>query len=166
MPRMFIVAVSLALLTCPFPSHALTADDAEAIRKEVVTFLDETPDNNYLVQPEEVFQRISSGKKDTLLVDVRSAKEYKSGHIPGAINIPLFDIAAKESLALLPSDREIIVYCNSGHESSKALTILRLLGFRAFGMKWGMMGWRYVSATSSALKAIADGVSGKYPIEP
>jgi len=55
------------------------------------------------------------GKADHILVDVRSASEFSNGHIPGAINIPLHDLASRSDE--LPTDKPIVVVCASGNRS-------------------------------------------------
>jgi rhodanese-related sulfurtransferase len=163
-----VVHVILILLGLSLAStslaHALTPEEKQIIQKAAVAFLDATPDNSYLLLPEEINKRILSGAKDFLLVDVRSNKEFKTGHLPGAINIPQQEIADPDSLALLPRDKEIILYCGSGHQSTKVLPILRMLGYKSYGMKWGMIGWDVGISTTEALKAIAVGTAQKYPV--
>lgn len=67
-------------------------------------------------------------KPDLLLVDVRQPEEYSEGHLPGAINIPLRDLA--KHLDLLPDlNEEMVVYCGSGFRSSIAMTALQILGY-------------------------------------
>jgi hypothetical protein len=51
-----------------------------------------------------------------LLVDVREPSEYRSGHIPSAINIPLRMLA--RNLNKIPSDRPVVLYCTTGYRSS------------------------------------------------
>ena len=67
--------------------------------------------------------------KDYLFVDVRSEDEYKSGHIEGAINIPVSEIDSR--LSEIPKDKIIIVYCNgsSCNRSSAAANILLENGY-------------------------------------
>lgn len=146
-------------------ASALSPQEEKIILKATEQFLDSTPDNNFLLMPEEIFERIKSGAKDFLLVDVRSKKEFENGHLPGAINIQTLDIVAPKTLDRLPKDKEIILYCSSGHESTKILPLLRMLGYNALGMKWGMMAWSTVSSTEATLKAIAKGKSGVFPVE-
>ncbi len=146
-------------------SHALTPEEAKTVQKAAVEFLGSTPESTFLIAPEAVYERIQSSAKDYVLVDVRSAKDFQAGHIPTAINIPYRDIANAQSLAKLPRDKEIILYCNSGHESTKVLSILKMLGYNAYGMKWGMMAWNVVPSTAATLKAIATGTSESYPLE-
>lgn len=69
--------------------------------------------------------------KDTkaVVLDVRNRSEYASGHINGALNIPLNDLRTR--LHELPAEREIWVYCASGQRSYYATRILRLNQFNA-----------------------------------
>lgn len=77
-------------------------------------------------------------KKDNyILVDVRARKEYIEGHLNGAINIPLFDI--KKKCNNLKKKDKIIVYCQSGIRSRKAIKILENLGFEnVYNLKGGL----------------------------
>ena len=61
---------------------------------------------------------------NAFLVDVREADEYKAGHIPGAINIPLSAIAD----TALPKDQTIFLYCLRGTRSRQAAGILKKMG--------------------------------------
>ena len=65
--------------------------------------------------------------RDHLLVDVRTPEEFATGHIPGAVNIPLPSLP--ERMATLPHDRPIILYCSSGVRSREAAKILTQGGF-------------------------------------
>jgi len=152
-------------LGCSSMSYALTPEEAKTVQKVAFEFLNSTPESTFLIAPEAVYERIQSKAKDYILVDVRSAKDFQAGHIPTAINIPYRDIANTPNLAKLPRDKEIILYCNSGHESTKVLSILKMLGYNAYGMKWGMMAWNIVPSTGATLKAIATGTAGSYPLE-
>ncbi len=65
-------------------------------------------------------------KKGALLVDVRTPSEFKSGSVPGAINIPLSDIG--NELEKFKNKESIIVFCRSGNRSSQAKSILERNG--------------------------------------
>ena len=77
---------------------------------------------------------LSDGKAKALLVDVRTAEEYASGRIPGAILFPYDEIrtksAAFRAAAGPDQDRPIIVYCRSGRRSAIAADELTALGYR------------------------------------
>jgi phage shock protein E len=64
------------------------------------------------------------------LIDVRTPGEYRSGHIEGAVNIPVHDLPSRLE-ALGPKDRPIVVYCHSGVRASRAQRLLRQHGFVA-----------------------------------
>ena len=66
-------------------------------------------------------------KNKELLLDVREEYEYQDGHIKGAINLPLREILEKKDA--LPKDKDIYVYCRSGHRSADAVNFLKSLGF-------------------------------------
>jgi rhodanese-related sulfurtransferase len=63
-----------------------------------------------------------------LIVDVRTAAEYQSGHFPDAINLPVGEIAKRTS-ELGDASRPIVVYCRSGHRSAAAKALLEKAGF-------------------------------------
>jgi rhodanese-related sulfurtransferase len=78
---------------------------------------------------------------DPFILSVRGADVYAKGHVPGAINIPWKEVAQADNLAKLPTDRQIVVYCYTGHTGQIATTVLNLLGYDAVNLKFGMMGW-------------------------
>ena len=59
--------------------------------------------------------------------DVREPKEVATGHIEGAVHIPLGSIEAH--LDRLPKDRPILAYCGHGERSATALSLLERSGF-------------------------------------
>lgn len=64
------------------------------------------------------------------LIDVRSAAEYRSGHAPGAINIPVDQLAIKLSKGLdIPCSDDIRLYCLSGARAGVAKTLLERAGY-------------------------------------
>lgn len=77
------------------------------------------------VKPEAAHSMVKSGAK---LVDVRSPGEFSSGHLPGAVNVPLPELEGQ--LAKLgPKDKPVVLYCASGTRSAMARSKLKGLGF-------------------------------------
>ncbi|WP_064504803.1 rhodanese-like domain-containing protein [Frateuria defendens] len=64
-----------------------------------------------------------------LLLDVRHAEEYRDGHIAGALNIPVEQLASRYGALDVPREREIVVYCKSGRRAAKAQALLESLGY-------------------------------------
>ena len=62
------------------------------------------------------------------LVDVRTPAEFASGHLPGAINIPVQELADRLG-ELQPKDTPVVLYCRSGRRSSSAARTLKSAGF-------------------------------------
>jgi rhodanese-related sulfurtransferase len=61
------------------------------------------------------------------LIDVRGPDEYRAGHLPGAINVPLADLAS--SIKQLDPSVPVVVYCASGGRSARASAELRAAGY-------------------------------------
>jgi len=74
----------------------------------------------------ELKQMIASGE-DIYLIDTRTASEYASGHLKGAVNIPSDRLSTK--ISQIPTDRKVILYCESGTRSVSSATYLRGKGF-------------------------------------
>ena len=78
-----------------------------------------------------------------LLLDVRTAAEYASGHLPGAINIPHAELPDRSPEIAEFHSRGVIAYCESGRRAAIALESLREAGFREIGhLEGDMAGWR------------------------
>ena len=63
------------------------------------------------------------------IIDVRSKNEYSENHLTGSVNIPLSDIKQKIEKIVPNKDRKILLYCQSGLRSKKAIRILEKLGY-------------------------------------
>ncbi len=78
------------------------------------------------ISREQAKQKIGEG---ALLLDVRSAQEFHSGHLEEALNIPHTDIQARVKELGTDKSREIVIYCKSGGRAGSALQALKALGF-------------------------------------
>jgi rhodanese-related sulfurtransferase/DNA-binding transcriptional ArsR family regulator len=92
------------------------------------------------VTHEELHARVAAG--DVVVLDVRPVDEYRAGHIPGAVSIPVEELA--DRIDELPEETEIVVYCR-GEYCVLAYDAVRLLtgrGRRAVRLNDGMLEWR------------------------
>lgn len=78
---------------------------------------------------------------DPLIIDVRTPADYERGHITGAVRYDLEEIFHPDVLKTLPTDRRIVVYCYVGQTSSWAVGVLRMMGYDAYNLFYGMSGW-------------------------
>jgi rhodanese-related sulfurtransferase/DNA-binding transcriptional ArsR family regulator len=92
------------------------------------------------VPAQELLERANSGVVTVL--DVRPPEEYAAGHIPGAINVPLTQLAKR--LDELPRDKEIVAYCRGPYclLAFEAVAQLRGLGRQARRLEDGFPEWR------------------------
>jgi rhodanese-related sulfurtransferase len=79
--------------------------------------------------------------EDPLLIDVREPSEYRSGHIDGAVNIPLRELS--DRLDEIPSDRSVVLYCSTGYRTGIGVMALHLLGYdNVQGYPPSYQGWQ------------------------
>lgn len=113
------------------------------------------------VTARELYQNLTDGKEanDPLILNVYEPNSelpdvYAKGHIPGAIKVPWgVALSEKEFLVLrggyaregymtkLPKDKQIVVYSYNGHLGDQLATLLKLVGYDAKNLKWGMTSW-------------------------
>ena len=88
----------------------------------------------------ELLDRVRRGL--VTVMDVRPQEEYASGHVPGAINLPIKDL--EHRLQDLPQDQEIVAYCRGPHcvLAFEAVERLRRAGYRARRLQDGFPEWR------------------------
>lgn len=86
-------------------------------------------------------KKIFETEGDYLILDVRTAGEYASGHIPGAINVANEDIKDIEPAQLPEKNQVIYVYCRSGNRSKQAATKLAAMGYTNIIEIGGIMDW-------------------------
>ncbi|TNC20058.1 ArsR/SmtB family transcription factor [Amycolatopsis alkalitolerans] len=108
--------------------------DAEAAR---AAYLGPETDE---VGRDELLHRVRAGQ--AVVLDVRPAEEYAAGHIPGAMSIPVDELA--DRLAELPVDQEIVAYCRGAYcvFSHDAVRLLNANGRTARRLTEGMLEWR------------------------
>lgn len=89
-------------------------------------------------------QEVATAEPGELLVlDVRSAMEFDTGHVPGAINIPHDEVGARLAELEAGRDRPVVVYCERGRRAGKAAALLAEAGFEEVRHLDGdMTGWR------------------------
>jgi rhodanese-related sulfurtransferase len=120
-----------------------TSRDAEEIVRAAAADYTADAAVSPTITAQTVFDNINDGNaaNDYFILSVRSNADYLKGHVPGAYNIPYKEIAKVANLEKLPTDKTIVVYCYTGHTGAVATTALRMLGYQAVNMKFGMTAW-------------------------
>jgi rhodanese-related sulfurtransferase len=92
------------------------------------------------IPPEELRRRLKAG--DVTLIDVRPGDEFAAGHIPGALSVPVAELA--DRLRELPKRQEIVAYCRGPYcvLAVTAIELLRQRGYRARRLIESIPAWR------------------------
>ncbi len=95
------------------------------------------------IDQEEAWQMIRENE-DVLVLDVRERYEYRTGHIPGAMLLPLDTIDRESAEAAIgEKDKKVLVYCRSGSRSRMAAKALTELGYTNIYEIGGIINWPY-----------------------
>ena len=120
--------------------------------------------NGWQIKAADVYKMIQENRQDFLIVDVRPVPPGQAGgKIAGSIFIPYYDIMKPENLAKLPKDEMLILICVTGQTENLPIVPLRMLGYDAHPMSFGMTAWiKGYFGGNFMQKAIAE---ANYPVE-
>ena len=86
--------------------------------------------------------------QEVIILDVREQDEYDSGHIPGAVLLPVDSIDETTAVEVIPEkDSTVLVYCRSGNRSKTASSTLAELGYTNIYEFGGINTWPYETAS-------------------
>ena len=127
------------LLTDAVPARPLNMVTIEATNRGIVdgawAMLTSSP-----TVPEIEVEALAELDGRAVVVDVREPAEYDRGHVPGAVNIPQAELAAR--LGELPRDKRVLVICQGGARSFRAAQFLRQVGFeQVVNVRGGTGAW-------------------------
>lgn len=92
----------------------------------------------------DALKQMLAERKDLLIVDVRSEKSFKAGHIEGAVNVPLYRFASR--YAEIPLDRTLVLVDDRGFRTFLAGSYLEMKGYRIMRLFGGMQAWQEMKA--------------------
>jgi rhodanese-related sulfurtransferase len=97
------------------------------------------------IERAELLVRVARG--EVTVLDVRPREEYRAGHIPGAVSVPLEELGGY--LDQLPTDREVVAYCRGPYcvLALEAVDLLSDHGYRANRLEDGVAEWREAGLT-------------------
>ena len=104
--------------------------------------LDYQANKGFLLSPAKAI-RVMNNNEDALVLDLRTSADYKNGHIKGAKNTPLSELASKVDSYASYKDKPIVLYCNSGNTATAAIEILKKAGFAQINnLEGGIAAWK------------------------
>ncbi len=148
LPQLLLGLLLSAWLLVGLPSAAAEAaaiplssmEGSPAVAGAIEEYLASMPHDYHAIRSIPALKRILESP-DSLLIDVRTVSEYKSGHIPGAVNIPL-DVLGTH-VAEIPPDQKVVLYCSTGYRSAMGVMALQLEGRHlAMGFPPSIDGWK------------------------
>jgi rhodanese-related sulfurtransferase len=80
-------------------------------------------------------------EKGAVVIDVRTSEEFRAGHVPGAVNVPLAAKDFDDRVARLDKDKIYLVHCQVGMRSAKAVARMRGVVDKLFEFPGGMKEW-------------------------
>jgi rhodanese-related sulfurtransferase len=94
----------------------------------------------FAITPNEAIRLANSG---AMLVDLRSANQFKDGHIAGARNVPGDQVAADPKAIGKLADKTVILYCDDGRAAAAAQrTLVRAGAKNLFSLRGGLAAWK------------------------
>ncbi len=117
-----------------YPSLATGKTSGEDIFKERIRKIFADGLKDFTVSAEQVFAAPDS----FYIINYERKDKYDSGHVPGAVRYkPGGTLGIEAEMKTIPYDRDVVVYCATGHNSSFVVAYLRLLGYKAHSMRYG-----------------------------
>jgi len=110
------------------------------IPKEIIKQLMEISDSKSVINNEELERIIMTGEiEDYKVLDIRERELFQKFRFPNSINIPFKELG--RNLAKLPSDKRILLICNSGFTAAQSLSLLNSIGLKTYILENGINGY-------------------------
>lgn len=135
---MLVIALSLVLSACAGESAPAAPTGGEQVEQPEQPAKATVQD----ITPEEAKERLDSDEA-IILVDVRSKEEFDSGHIEGAVLLPVDQIQKNAAEVFPDKDAVYFVYCRSGSRSGAATAMMVDLGYQNVFDLGGIIDWPY-----------------------
>ena len=82
------------------------------------------------------------GKADFVILDLRTPKEFASGHIAGAVMLDYYSPGFQKGLRQLDRSKRYLIYCRTGNRSGRTLRLIDQMGFKSvYHLKDGIVEW-------------------------
>jgi len=138
--RFVVYSLADALVSDFLRAYRVLAEDRLAELEQIRRRFFEEQDDLSAVDRETLMRRVKA--REVVVIDVRPGEEYRTGHIPGALGIPLEEL--KRRLVELPRDKDIVAYCRGPYcvFALDAVRLVRSRGLTAFRLDASVADWR------------------------
>ncbi len=93
-------------------------------------------------------------RRNAAVIDIRTAEAYAAGHLPQARHVAFADLAGKAPLLAKNKATPVILICQNGQQSNKALDALKQAGYsEVHALEGGLDGWKKAGLPVVASKA-------------
>lgn len=130
-----VLTLVFALMGFVSPASAAPAAPNAELTKAVNEYFAKMPADIYKIGEKDSIAKVKAGEK-IFVLDIRSAADYKKGHIKGAVNAP-WGTAISDNFKNLPIDRPVMVYCYTGQTAGQTVALLNIAGFNAKSVNLG-----------------------------
>lgn len=110
-------------------------NEAFSIEEGVNAYFANMPEHIYKIGQKEFIEKVKA-EEDMVVVDIRTAEDYKKGHVKGAYNAP-WGPAIAENITKISQDKDVFIYCYSGQTAGQAVMTLNLAGINARSVNLG-----------------------------
>ncbi len=105
------------------------------VKEKAMAYLANYDGSKYTIKVPDFFAKIDAGE-DMLILDIRQPDAYAESHVKGAVNVP-FGTTIAESLANIPDDVQLYIYCYTGQTASQTTALLNVAGKYATNVQGG-----------------------------
>jgi rhodanese-related sulfurtransferase len=124
----------LAPIAGEYPSLGTGKSTGEEIFKERISKVFAEGLKDFVVSAANVFANPDS----FYIINYDRKDKYDFGHVPGAVRYkPGATLGIESEMKTIPTGKDVVVYCATGHNSAFVVAYLRLLGYKAHSMKYG-----------------------------
>lgn len=111
------------------------------------------------------WQAVTASLTNYYIINYWPQAHYDMGHLPGAIQYtPKVDLKLATNLKTLPVNKPIVLYCYTGQTSAQVVTYLKLLGYDAKSLLYGVSTLNYNLLTTNNLTTWKDAECKYYPV--
>lgn len=123
-----------------------------SVEELVKAYFENMPEHIYKIGEADFVAKVNAGD-DMVILDIRSAADYETGHVKGAINLPWGTTAISDNLKFIPQDKEVFLYCYTGQTAGQAVVTLNIAGINARSVN---LGWNLGISKTEGIEAITE----------